>query len=779
MATLLIVESPAKAKTINRYLGSGYIVEASLGHVRDLPKKDLAVDIESGFLPTYVPIDRKADVIERLRRLSRTADRVVLATDPDREGEAIAWHILQEIDDDSLEVSRVRFAEITRRGVEKGMADPRPLDLALVRAQEARRVMDRLIGYKVSPVLWNAFRGESHTGLSAGRVQSVALRLVVEREREINSFVPIEYWNLDATFAAPSGETFVARLVQVGQRNVIRPKGSALESKGKATWIDSESEAESIRDRALFEDYSIVKNDARSVKRRPPDPFTTSTLQQEASLRLKMKPKRTMQVAQKLYEGIALGKGGRTGLITYMRTDSIRVSDDAVSAAEEWIFENYGKEYLPTTKSKRSSGKGKENVQDAHEAIRPTDLSLTPKKIRKEMSGEEAELYELIYRRFIASRMADARFEQTTIDVRGGEFTFRATGRVPTFRGWLQVYDDLPTGGPGAGSKKKKDADPPDDAILPAGLDVGTDVDLQAIVLKATQTKPPPRYRESTLVKELETKGIGRPSTFAATVATILDRAYVEEKGERLYATELGMRVCAVLVENFPTIFDVKFTSRMEKDLDAIAVGTSEYLGVMKSFYKPFSSALKRARVAPVGKEDTSPPRRKRLTRTTRADERKRLDATAKRRLGTGEQECPKCGSRMEMREGKYGPFLACTSFPKCAYVQGMDQSTKSENSSGGSRPAGSEPGPTSTDTDTVPCPACSAPMVERRSKNGPFYGCSRYPECRRTMPIPSDVPCPACGVGSLVERRSKRGPFVGCNRYPECRYTAETMPTE
>lgn len=790
--SLVIVESPSKAKTINRYLGPDYVVEASLGHVRDLPKKDLAIDIEGGFQPTYVPIDRKSDVIERLRRLSTTCDRVYLATDPDREGEAIAWHIAQELGDDSLPMFRVLFNEITRAGVETGMKSPRPIDIDLVRAQEARRVMDRLIGYKISPFLWNAFRGESHTGLSAGRVQSVALRLVVEREKEINSFVPIEYWNLHGTFSV-DGEEFDAKLIEYDGIGLRNPRGSAAEKKkpsgGDPHFIATEEEAARIRDRALFEEYTVASHQKKQARRRPPEPFTTSTLQQDANRRLRMKPKKAMSVAQKLYEGVDLGGGkGRVGLITYMRTDSTRLSLEAMQSAEEWIYDNFGKEYLPKRKSGSSTSK-KEGVQDAHEAIRPTDLKITPKKARTILDAESAELYELIYRRFIASQMADALFDQTTVDIRGGTFLFRASGRVPTFRGWLQVYDDEPverssTGAAKGGAKGKKgkkgegEEETDEDRILPTGLTKGKKVDLLTITLKQSATKPPPRFSESSLIRELEAKGIGRPSTYAATIGTILDRGYVREEARRLHATDLGIRVSDTLTSSFPSLFDVKFTARMEKDLDTIASGRTTYLKVMQGFYRPLSTALKKARLtppAPSGREERKGPVK--LRRSSAKAEKKRLADRSMGLVGAESVTCPKCSSAMELREGKYGPYYACTGFPKCSNLIPASEVSAGGSGSGTSAAVASASGaPVKGEGE---CPECGAPMIRRQGKNGEFLGCSGFPACRGTRPIPTDHPCPVCGQGNLVERRVKKtgASFWGCSRFPDCRYTTDALP--
>ena len=767
--TLVVVESPAKAKTINKYLGPAYIVEASLGHVRDLPRKDIAVDVEDDFVPTYVTIDKKKDVLVRLQQLSRQCDAVYMATDPDREGEAIAWHVAQEISDDTLPLYRVLFHEITRSGVKKAMSMPRQIDMDLVRAQEARRVMDRLIGYKISPFLWRAFRDEAHSGLSAGRVQSVALRLVVEREKEINSFIPIEYWNLIGTFKTKKGDEFKARLVEYGGVALKNPSGSAVDKESNPSsstrFIASDGEANRIRGRALFEEYYISKLEQKEVRRRPPAPFTTSTLQQDASRRLKMKPKATMIAAQKLYEGVALGSKGRVGLITYMRTDSVRVSDEAVEEAQVWIFENFGKEYVPAKPKEHRQKKGG-GIQDAHEAIRPADLKITPREARKFLDERLARLYRMIYHRFIASQMTDALFDQTTVEVQGGRFLFRASGRVNKFRGWLQAYDDQ------ADEEKKrsdKSGEDNETAALPTSLKQGDKTDLLTLELKQSQTKPPPRYTESTLVKELEAKGVGRPSTYAQTIATILDRGYVVEQGRLLSASDLGIKVSDVLTTSFPKLFDVKFTARMEQDLDSIADGKQSYLSVMQGFYRPLSVALKSVR-PPSGSTRKGGNSRIRKASMKSLNQKGDRDGNA-RSLQMKKVTCDRCGSVMELREGKYGPYYACTSFPKCTRLI-----PASEVEAAGTK---SDDGASANDTSEIICERCGASMVKRTGKNGEFYGCSAFPNCSNTKPITLDIPCPQCKTGTLVERMGGRDKnrFYGCSRYPECRYTASEKP--
>lgn len=768
--SLVIVESPAKAKTINKYLGADFVVEASIGHVKDLPKGGLSIDVEGGFIPTYEIIHGKEDVVQRLRNLAGRCDRIFLATDPDREGEAIAQHIAEEIRGANGNIRRVLFNEITKNGVSTAMRSPREIDMPMVRAQEARRVMDRLIGYKVSPFLWRTFTGESK-GLSAGRVQSVALRLVVERELSINSFVPIEYWGLLGHFRTRKGEEIVARLVRHDGRDLRNPSGSLTDRKEgePKEFISTREEAEGIRARAVKENYLISSIGTKEVKRAAPAPFTTSTLQQEASRRLKMATKKTMSVAQKLYEGLEVGTRGRVGLITYMRTDSVRISEEAALAAEQYVFENFGKEYLPGEVRKEVKQKGK-NVQDAHEAIRPTDVKITPKEARKHLDKESADLYELIWSRFVASQMAPAMFDQTTVEIEGGAFLFRATGRVTRFRGWMQVYEDAEEETPKKGrgsSEEENDLDRP----LPAGLRKGESLGLDSIETKQSFTKPPLRYTESTLIKDLESKGIGRPSTYASIISTIQERGYVEQRERKLHATELGIKVSNALVASFPSIFDVKFTAKMEGELDTIARGSGEYLEVMRRFYRPLESSLAGARMqlgqgsAPQAGETGAKPRRAR--RSVKEGEALQEGAA------TG-QSCPKCGAGMVLRSGKYGPYLACTAFPNC-------RQTIPANEDGSPRYQKKEPTAAPVPVPGENCDRCSAPMVRRHGKNGEFLGCSAYPRCTFTRPVSLDLACPVCRQGKLMQRAGGRfnSTFYGCSRYPECRFTSSLKPLD
>jgi len=728
MKTLVIVESPAKAKTINKYLGPEYIVEASIGHVKDLPREGLAIDVEHGFRPTYEIIRGKEDVVHRLQSLAERCSEVFLATDPDREGEAIAHHIAQEIAPNNGRIRRVLFNEITRSAITAAMKAPRDIDKSMVEAQEARRAMDRLIGYKVSPFLWRTFRGESR-GLSAGRVQSVAVRLVVERERAINSFIPVEYWSLMGRFSSPRCPEFTARLVRVDGVDIRNPSGSAVTEKGDRAqaeptqvvapatesptmFISSREQAEKLRERALKEAYAIDAITRRETRRAPPLPFTTSTLQQEASRRLKINPQRAMKLAQTLYEGVELAGRGRVGLITYMRTDSTRVSDEARAAAHEFIYSNFGKEYVPDSEASSQSSVRKKSgpkVQDAHEAIRPTDVRLTPKEVRKHLERDLAALYELVWSRFVASSMSHAILDQTSVDIVGGPFVFRATGRVVRFRGWMQVYDDVDEEKESK-SKSRGGNDEDTDTTLPEHIRKGEALDLGSIESKQTQTRPPARYTESLLIKEMESKGIGRPSTYASIIATIQERGYVEQKERRLYATELGMRVCDALIAGFPSLFDIRFTARMEGDLDTIAGGDSSYLKVMQRFYRPLEKAL--AQVAP-GRAIRAVPRAAPMIATTSSVTRQSAEGAPPESTAI---VCPECGAAMRLRRGRQG---------------------------------------------------------------GEFYGCARYPECAGTRPLPLGVTCPACSTGEIVQRVGGRykSVFFACTRYPECRFTSKHLP--
>lgn len=807
--SLVIVESPAKAKTINKYLGSEYIVEASVGHVKDLPKEGLSIDVDAGFVPTYEIIKGKRDVIERLKNLASRADTIFLATDPDREGEAIAWHIAEEIKGKGKKIRRVLFNEITKSGITAAMRQPRDIDRDLVAAQEARRVMDRLIGYKVSPFLWNRFRGESR-GLSAGRVQSVALRLVVERERAINSFIPIEYWSLIGHFRTKKGEEIAAKLIRYAGEEIRNPSGSAtdLKEEDKRHFITTRENAERLQARAIKESYKIASATKKEVRRSAPPPFTTSTLQQDAGRRLRFSTKKAMDLAQKLYEGVELGSQGLTGLITYMRTDSTRVSEEAVGMAEEFIYENFGKEYLPKGSQGKKTAikkKGDAKVQDAHEAIRPTNLKITPKEARKHLDRDLAALYELIWNRFVASQMADALFDQTTLDIEGGAFIFRATGRITKFRGWMQVYGDEEeekekkeagvevkdakqkrgkSVKPSRDQSETKDSTDDDaaerDRVLP-DVKEGESLIIESADIRQSFTKPPARYTESLLVKEMEAKGIGRPSTYANIIQTIQDRGYVEQRERKLYATELGMKVCDALVVGFPALFDLKFTAKMEEELDTIAGGRTTYLETMRKFYRPLTAALGSAGNLTSGEGGTGrliggKGVRKKVKELPSGDSSSSLPKRSEKPKGTPTDTlCQKCGLPMELREGNYGLYLACTGFPQCRNIISATPDGKPRQR-GTAEPQTAKTG---QELSGIICDKCGSPMIKRSSKNGEFYGCSNYPTCRNTKPIPLGIKCPQCNLGDIAQRVGGRynSTFYACTRYPECRFTSSGKP--
>ncbi len=699
---LIIVESPAKARTIGRIVGKDFLVEASVGHIKDLPERELGVDIEGGFVPRYVLIKGKEKVVRKLKKLSEASPRIYLASDPDREGEAIAWHIAEEIAD-GKEVHRVLIHEITPRGVKEALDNPRGLQESLYRAQQARRILDRLVGYKISPLLWKKVK----RGLSAGRVQSVALRLICEREREIEEFVPEEYWTITAELEHPSKPPpFKAKLSKKG---------------GQKVEIRTEDEA-----RAILEELQALKFVVHGVKRKerrrtPAPPFITSTLQQEASKRLRFSVKRTMVLAQQLYEGVELGKLGHRGLITYMRTDSVRVAPEAIEAARNLIRELFGPEYLP---SKPHPFKSRKGAQEAHEAIRPASLDLPPDKVRPYLTQDQYALYKLIWDRFLASQMAQARLEQMTVEVKAGEFLFNATGTVVKFPGFLVLW---------------REEEEEDGFGLPE-LQVGEELKVREIAPKQHFTQPPARYTESSLVKELEEKGIGRPSTYATIITTLQERGYVVLKDRKFHPTELGRLVSELLVANFPGIMDVGFTAQMEEKLDQIEEGKILWREVLEEFYRSFSEELERA-----SREMRDVKRERRLTDIV----------------------CDRCGSPMEIRWGRYGEFLSCSAFPRCKNAKMFVRDEEGRIRVVEEERAGED------------CPVCSSPMVIKRGRYGRFLACSRWPECDFTKPLTTGVKCPMEGCdGELVERRTKRGRiFYSCSRYPECRYTLSYRP--
>ena len=723
---LVIVESPAKAKTINRYLGKDFVVEASVGHIKDLPKSKLGVDIEKGFEPEYKTIRGKSDVIKKLKDLSGKSEQVYIATDPDREGEAIAQHIAEELKQDSKKVYRVLFNEITESGIKHAMEQPLKIDSHLVYAQQARRVMDRLVGYKVSPLIWKAV----YPGLSAGRVQSVALRLVCERETAISNFVPIEYWSILGKFRTERGEEFEAKLYSIGGEDLKDPQGSANKSDGeKILFIKSAENAGRLADEIRAAKYKISSITRKEQKRNPAPPFITSTLQQAASTRLGFSPKRTMIIAQQLYEGVDLGPEGRVGLITYMRTDSTRISNEAIAAARDYIKKEFGEEFLP--EGARHFKKSKAS-QDAHEAIRPTHIEYLPQEVKKYLPREMFLLYDLIWKRFIASQMNPAVYDQITVSVAGGNFIFRATDSHVKFAGFLKVYDiDVEDADM---SKSDEDDDELQKFKLPATLKEQEPVDLLEDVMQRQHfTKPPARYTESSLVKELESLGIGRPSTYSSIVSTIEDRGYVELKERRLYATTLGINVNNILTGNLPEFFDVAFTATMESELDEIADGNKKYLDVMNEFYSPFNSAVKKVE----GKIE-------------------QIKSTV-----DGEQvACDVCGAPMVIKWSRRGRFLACSRYPECKNTKPIDAHDEHN------QPTGDK------------CPDCGGDLIYKNSRFGKFIGCSNYPKCKYTKSITTGVKCPECGKGELAQRRTKsKRIFYGCTNYPNCKYATWDKP--
>jgi len=730
--SLVIVESPSKAKTIGKYLGKNFIVEASVGHIRDLPKSKLGVDVENGYECDYVTIKGKAEVIKTLRTKGKVADKVFLATDPDREGEAIAWHIAREMfgEDGDNKLYRVLFHEITPKGISEAMKEPLKIDDKLVDSQQARRVMDRILGYKVSPFLWKRV----YYGLSAGRVQSVALRLICEREDLIRAFVPTEYWSIVGEFAPNSAESFYAKLFKIGGKEIIVPDHDTLDeltkkgTRDKYTSINNEGEVKNLLGDIRKQKYVVSEIQKKESKRNPLPPFITSTMQQEASSKLRFSAKKTMMFAQQLYEGIELGDDGTVGLITYMRTDSTRLSDEIVSEVREFIYAQYGKEYLPdeprTFKVKKSS-------QDAHEAIRPTMLKYTPKSIKKFLTTEQFALYELIWNRFVACQMNPAILETTTVFIEGGPFLFKAANSVYTFRGFLQVYDDS------IEEEVVIDEDPElAKKKIPSSLHEKQSVSLEELIPHQHYTKPPARYSESTLVKELESLGIGRPSTYASIVSTIQEREYVEMKERRLFPTSLGMDVNKILIHHFPDIFNVDFTARMEEELETIATGKQKYKKVLDDFYVPFKESL------------------------DKAEEHEHALPQEHQTEAQG-QVCDKCGKPMIERWGRNGKFLACSGYPDCKNTRPIKAEAEER-----AKPSGEI------------CNKCGGEMVFKRSRYGQFLGCANYPECKNIKPITTGVKCPTCNEGDVIERKSKRGKsFFGCSRYPNCDFVSWDKP--
>ncbi|MGD9563586.1 MAG: type I DNA topoisomerase [Pyrinomonadaceae bacterium] len=737
---LVIVESPAKAKTINKYLGQDYTVMASIGHIKDLPMKDLGVDVENDFEPTYVVIpDAKKrnnkKIVAELKKAAKASESIFLAADPDREGEAICQHLADEIvpKRPAKSVYRVMFNEITKNAIQDAFKDPKPVNKNLVDAQQTRRILDRLVGYKVSPILWKTIGGR----LSAGRVQTVAVRMVVEREREIEAFVKTEYWSVVANLAAALPPSFDSKLYRIEDKTV---KYGKFDEDLKATevHIKTTGEASEIVSEAEKQEFIVDSVTTKERKRNPTPPFITSKLQQEASRKLGFAVKKTMMIAQKLYEGIELGSEGAVGLITYMRTDSTRVSDAALADVRGFIGGSFGDAYVP---EKPIFYKGKKDAQDAHEAIRPTDVTRTPESMASKLGPDELKLYRLIWQRFVASQMTPAVFDQTTIDIKAGRFTFRATGSVQKFDGFLRVYQE------GRDEKPAEDEDD-EDRNLPL-VKQGELLKLNSITPEQHFTEPPPRYSEATLVKALEEKGIGRPSTYAAIMTTIQDREYVEKIEGRFHPTPLGFTVNDLLIESFDDIFNTTYTARMEEELDDIEDGKLDWRSALHGFYGKFSKDLAEATEAIKNKKKMEIPT---------------------------DEVCEKCGSGMVIKFGRFGQFLACANYPECKNTREVGSKKAAANGDGDGTGAASE-------AEEVPvCELCGREMALKKGRFGSFYGCTGYPECKNIRkiakgdqkpappPVPLDEICPKDGA-NLVRRQGRFGEFTSCSNYPKCDY--------
>ena len=724
---LVIVESPSKAKTINNYLGKDYHVLATVGHIKNLPESQFGVDIENDYYPDFETIKGKEKVIKDIKDHSKKSEIVFIATDPDREGEAIAIDISDEIKKITKNIKRVLFEEITKTGIKRAMDNPTVINQNLVDSQTARRVMDRILGYKVSPFLWKTF----YYGLSAGRVQSIALKLICERESEINNFKPKEYWSIDGIFSKPSGGTkqFPAKLYKIN-KNIIKYNGDDPRIKD----ID---EAHKILEDLRDNKFKVTDIQTREVKRNPQPPFTTSMLQQAASTRLGFSPKKTMMLAQKLYEGIEIKKGeGNIGLITYIRTDSTRISPEAVKSAREFISKNYGKEYVPDTPNIFS--KKAKNAQEAHEAIRPTDINLKPEDLKK-IDKSLLSLYTLIWNRFVASQMEKARVNQKTVLIKAlspkgdlTEYIFKATGSEILFNGFMRLYQDM------TDDTQNNDDDNGNENVLP---ELSIDDILKAISLNKNQhfTNPPPRYTESSLIKQLDSIGIGRPSTYALIVSTVIDRKYVELSERKLFATKLGIAVNNILSEYFPDVVNYEFTANMEEELDTIANGDSTYKKVLDDFYKPFIKDYQEAE--------------------------SKVKEIKQNLISKTDVLCPECGNETEAKMlrkwGRNGLFLTCERYPKCkASMNDVEDDKVQEKAEG------------------VVCDKCGAGMILRVGRFGKFYGCSNYPKCGGTKPFTLGIKCPKCNEGEISPKMTKnKRIFYGCTKYPDCDFIANYEP--
>ncbi|MGA3135087.1 MAG: type I DNA topoisomerase [Terracidiphilus sp.] len=798
--SLVIVESPAKAKTIEKYLGAGFEVLASVGHIMDLPKNELGVELENRtFEPTLIVSPGKEKVVAQLKRAAAKADEIYLAPDPDREGEAIAYHLALQLGTSAKErkkIRRVTFNEITKKAVQEAFEHPRDVDQNLVDAQQTRRVLDRLVGYQISPLLWDKVR----RGLSAGRVQTVALRLIVEREREIGAFNPVEYWTLNAVLypEKQADKSFKARFVGIDGEPARVANGK--DEDGKEQFIanalaDKKSMDEVV---AALEkaEWSLVSVQSREQQRKPLPPFITSQLQRDASNKLGFNVRRTMGVAQRLYEGVAIGAEGPVGLITYMRTDSPRVAPEAIAGARAWIGKQLGAEYLPEAPNVY---KGKKDAQDAHEAIRPTDASRTPESIARYLTEEQLKLYTLIWQRFVASQMVAAVFDVTTAAIAavsaktGKTYDFRVSESVVRFDGFLKVYEV---------AEEKKDEEDETAGRLPS-LDGVKTLELEKLESEQHFTEPPPRYNEASLVKELEKRGVGRPSTYASIISTIQDREYVVKHGGsrgRFYPTEIGVVVCDLLVKNFPYIFDVAYTAKLEEELDEIEEGKEKWTDLLKGFYGYFEEELKDAgknmenikRMEKRTKEkcdlcgsplllkwgkfgtffacsayDKKDPSSCTFTRENTAD-KPDMNTPEAQEAGETEEYCENCGRVMVLRRGPFGMFMSCPGYnedPPCKTFRKLSQKQQQKQA---------VPQPTGED-----CPLCGKPLVLRQGAYGEFVSCSGYPKCKYVKQnLIEGMKCPNCGQGDLAERKARRGNiFWGCTNYPKCDFTSNLKP--
>lgn len=698
---LLIVESPTKVKTLQKFLGNEYLIKASVGHIKDLPENELGVDIEDDFKPHYVILPGKAKIIRELKKASREVKDIYLGPDPDREGEAIAWHIAEEIGEKGKNIHRVLFHEITEKAVLEALQKPGKLQPSKYEAQQARRILDRLVGYQVSPLLWEKVR----RGLSAGRVQTVAVRIICEREREIQNFIPEEYWTLTATLRGKVSPTsFDAKLVKW---------------KGKKAKIANETEAMAIKKALESHPFIVTKIIQQERERHPLPPFITSRLQQEAFRKLNFSAQKTMRIAQELYEGVSLGKMGQVGLITYMRTDSVRVSTEAIHHVREWIKKQFGETYLPPKPNLYRSRKG---AQEAHEAIRPTSMELEPEKIKPHLTKDQFELYKLIWDRFVASQMASARFLQTQVEIQSGEALFNTTGSIPLFLGFMALYVESEDNHEG----DKEESLPP--------LSEGEVLELLALTPKQHFTQPPYRFSEATLIKELEEKGIGRPSTYATILSTIKEKGYVRLEKGRFVPTELGFVVNDLLVVHFPEIFDVEFTAQMEENLDQIEEEKKGWVETLREFYSHFRKDLEMAKVS---------------MRNMKAE------------MIPTEEKCERCGSKMVRRWGKRGYFLACSKYPECRYTKDLNETGEL------------------VEETNARCQQCGSSMVIKNGRFGRFLACSNYPTCTFTQSLTTGVACPQENCdGVIVERKSRKGKvFYSCSNYPQCTFALWDKP--